>query len=60
MAFVGGYTVFVDDNWDVPTFLFSYTMIGVVPLLFVVWKLIHRTTVRSIYTHYPSLVLTLS
>lgn len=23
MAFVGGYTVFLDDNWDVPTFLFS-------------------------------------
>lgn len=45
MAFVGGYTVFVDDNWDVPTFLFSYTMIGVLPLLFVGWKLIHRTKV---------------
>lgn len=46
MAFVGGYTVFVDDNWDIPTFLFSYAMIGIVPVLFVAWKLIHRTTVR--------------
>ena len=23
MAFVGGYTVFLEGNWDVPTFLFS-------------------------------------
>jgi amino acid transporter len=24
MAFVGGYTVFLPGQWDVPTFLFSY------------------------------------
>ncbi|KAJ9136464.1 General amino acid permease AGP2, partial [Pleurostoma richardsiae] len=43
MTFVGGYTVFLPGNWDVPTFLFSYTMIGVCPVLFVAWKFIKRT-----------------
>lgn len=43
MTFVGGYTVFLPGFWDIPTFLFSYTMIGVFPILFVVWKLIHKT-----------------
>jgi amino acid transporter len=28
MAFVGGWTVFLPGNWDVPTFLFSYAMLG--------------------------------
>ena len=31
MTFVGGYTVFLPGFWDIPTFLFSYTMIGVFP-----------------------------
>ncbi|KAI6080567.1 amino acid permease/ SLC12A domain-containing protein [Hypoxylon rubiginosum] len=43
MTFVGGYTVFLPGKWNVPTFLFSYTMIGVCPILFVGWKLIHKT-----------------
>ncbi|KAL7624870.1 general amino acid permease agp2 [Parahypoxylon ruwenzoriense] len=43
MTFVGGYTVFLPGKWNVPTFLFSYTMIGICPILFVGWKLIHRT-----------------
>jgi yeast amino acid transporter len=43
MTFVGGYTVFIDDNWDIPTFLFSYTMIGVFPVLFVGWKVLKKT-----------------
>ncbi|KGY15127.1 hypothetical protein PABG_11906 [Paracoccidioides brasiliensis Pb03] len=43
MAFVGGYTVFLPGNWSVPTFLFSYTMIGMCPLLFLGWKLIKKT-----------------
>ncbi|KAF8635513.1 hypothetical protein AX17_003903 [Amanita inopinata Kibby_2008] len=43
MAFVGGYTVFLPGHWDIPTFLFSYTMIGVVPVLFVFWKVFHKT-----------------
>jgi amino acid transporter len=30
-------------NWDVPTFLFSYLMIGVFPVIFVGWKLLKKT-----------------
>ncbi len=43
MTFVGGYTVFLPGEWDIPTFLFSYTMIGVFPILFVSWKLFKKT-----------------
>ncbi|KAL1743452.1 amino acid permease/ SLC12A domain-containing protein [Schizophyllum fasciatum] len=48
MAFVGGYTVFLPGNWNVPTFLFSYTMIGLVPILFVLWKTIKKTRVQDL------------
>ncbi|RDB21097.1 General amino acid permease AGP2 [Hypsizygus marmoreus] len=48
MAFVGGYTVFLPGRWDVPSFLFSYAMIGIVPVLFVFWKLLHKTQWRSL------------
>lgn len=44
MTFVGGYTVFLPGKWNVPTFLFSYTMIFVFPVLFCVWKLLKKTT----------------
>lgn len=43
MTFVSGYTVFLPGQWDVPTFFFSYTMIGVFPILFVSWKLLKQT-----------------
>lgn len=43
MAFVGGYNVFLPGNWDIATFLFSYTMIGVCPLLYIGWKFLKRT-----------------
>ena len=43
MTFVSGYTVFLGGQWSVPTFLFSYTMIAVFPILFVAWKLLKRT-----------------
>jgi amino acid transporter len=43
MCFVGGYEVFLPGNWDVPTFLFSYTMIAVFPAIFLGWKLAKRT-----------------
>jgi yeast amino acid transporter len=45
MAFVGGYTVFLPGRWNVADFLFSYAMIGIVPALFLVWKVLHRTKV---------------
>lgn len=44
MTFVGGYTVFLPGNWDVPKFLFSYTMIGVFPILFFGWKFLKKTS----------------
>ena len=43
MTFVGGYTVFLPGRWSVPTFLFSYTMIGVFPVLFLGWKVLKKT-----------------
>jgi yeast amino acid transporter len=43
MAFVGGYPVFILDRWDIPTFLFSYMMIFVFPVLFVGWKFLKKT-----------------
>ncbi|KAI2620896.1 amino acid permease/ SLC12A domain-containing protein [Hypomontagnella submonticulosa] len=43
MTFVGGYTVFLPGKWNVPTFLFSYTMIFICPILFISWKIIYRT-----------------
>ncbi|KAJ7632824.1 aromatic amino acid transport protein aroP [Roridomyces roridus] len=46
MAFVGGWTVFLPGNWDIPTFLFSYTMLGLAPVLFVFWKVVHRSKWR--------------
>ena len=46
MTFVGGYTVFLPGMWSVPTFLFSYTMIGVFPIFFVGWKLLKKTQWR--------------
>ncbi|KAF7595426.1 hypothetical protein BBP40_006048 [Aspergillus hancockii] len=48
MAFVGGYTVFLPGNWDVPTFFFSYTMIGVFPIIVIGWKLWHNTKFRKL------------
>ncbi|KAM7198588.1 Amino acid permease domain containing protein [Naviculisporaceae sp. PSN 640] len=45
MTFVGGYTVFLPGNWDIPTFLFSYTMIGVTPVLFLGWKFLKGTKI---------------
>lgn len=46
MPFALGYSVFMPDNWDTATFFFSYTIIGVLPFLFVIWKVLHRTRVR--------------
>jgi amino acid transporter len=46
MAFVGGYTVFLPGNWNIPSFLFSYTMIGMYPILFVSWKVFRKSKVR--------------
>ncbi|KAK3374384.1 putative carnitine transport protein [Lasiosphaeria ovina] len=46
MTFVSGYTVFLPGNWDVATFMFSYTMIFICPLLFLGWKLLKKTRIH--------------
>ncbi|TKX18724.1 general amino acid permease-4 [Elsinoe australis] len=43
MAFVGGYPVFLPGAFTVPTFLFSYTMIFVFPIIYFGWKFTHKT-----------------
>lgn len=43
MIFLGGYEVFLPGKWDVPTFFFSYSMVGITPLIFVGWKLYKKT-----------------
>ncbi|KAK0714569.1 putative carnitine transport protein [Lasiosphaeris hirsuta] len=45
MTFVSGYPVFLPGKWDLPTFLFSYTMIGVCPLLYFGWKSLKKTRI---------------
>ncbi|KAJ4296728.1 general amino acid permease agp2 [Kalmusia sp. IMI 367209] len=47
MAFVGGYTVFIDDNWKVADFLFAYMMIFIFPVLYLGWKLIKKTKYKK-------------
>lgn len=46
MTFLEGYTVFLRGQWDVPTFLFSYMMVGVFPVLFVGWKVLKKSQWR--------------
>jgi len=47
IVFIGGYTVFLPGGWDVPTFLFSYMMVGVFPVLFVGWKVLKKSHWRK-------------
>lgn len=49
MAVVGGYDVFLPGNWDVPTFFFSYTMIGAFPIIYIGWKLLRSTKVHDVH-----------
>ncbi len=45
MTLVNGFPVFIEGNWSMTTFFFSYTMVGVFPLLYFGWKLLKRTSV---------------
>ncbi|KAK4151101.1 amino acid permease/ SLC12A domain-containing protein [Chaetomidium leptoderma] len=47
MTFVGGYTVFLPGHWDIPTFLFSYTMIAICPILYIGYKIVKKTKIYS-------------
>ncbi|KAJ2965910.1 hypothetical protein NUW58_g10795 [Xylaria curta] len=44
-ALIGGYTVFLPGNWDVPSFLFSYTSVAAFPILYLGWKVLHKTKI---------------
>lgn len=43
MLWVSGYTVFLKDNWDFQSFVFSYFMIPFFIVFFVAHKLYHKT-----------------
>ncbi|VVT51262.1 uncharacterized protein SAPINGB_P003038 [Magnusiomyces paraingens] len=45
MTFLAGYPVFV--NWDVTTFIFSYIMIPICVIIFLVWKVFKKTSFRK-------------
>ncbi|RYP09953.1 hypothetical protein DL765_008267 [Monosporascus sp. GIB2] len=47
MTFIGGYNVFLPGRWNVPNFLFSYTMVFICPILFLGYKLYHKTRVHK-------------
>ncbi|KXT13094.1 hypothetical protein AC579_2143 [Pseudocercospora musae] len=38
VTFAAGYSIFIDDNFNVPDFLFQYMMVGVFPTIFFGWK----------------------
>ncbi|GAA5854013.1 hypothetical protein JCM8547_008193 [Rhodosporidiobolus lusitaniae] len=42
-----GYTVFLEDNWSTPTFIFAYGMPVIYIILFVGWKLLKRTKLET-------------
>ncbi|KAJ7892346.1 amino acid permease/ SLC12A domain-containing protein [Mycena olivaceomarginata] len=48
MMFISGYAVFLPGNFNVPTVVFSYILLAVLPAIFVIWKLVRRTQARSI------------
>ncbi|KAF9053050.1 general amino acid permease AGP2 [Panaeolus papilionaceus] len=50
MAFVGGYTVFLPGRWDVPSFIFSYAMICLLPVFFIYWKIKAKTKWQPLTT----------
>ncbi|KAL8672908.1 MAG: hypothetical protein Q9168_002662 [Polycauliona sp. 1 TL-2023] len=45
MALLNGFSVFIKGNWKLTSFFFSYTMVGVFPLLYFGWKLLKKTRV---------------
>lgn len=48
MVFVNGYTVFLPGRWNTLSFVFSYAMVGVVPVLYIVWKVLFKTQWRKL------------
>ncbi|KAF7375335.1 General amino acid permease AGP2 [Mycena sanguinolenta] len=48
MMFLSGYVVFVPGQWDTTTFIFSYALIGLLPVIFIGWKIARRTQWRNL------------
>lgn len=46
MTLILGYNLFIDGKWDITSFFLNYTMIGVVIVTFVGWKVLKRTSYR--------------
>ncbi|KAG5645583.1 hypothetical protein DXG03_005721 [Asterophora parasitica] len=47
MVLISGYTVFLPGRWSAVDFIFSYIMVGFLPLLFVFWKFFRKTKWRD-------------
>ncbi|KAJ4407560.1 general amino acid permease agp2 [Didymella pomorum] len=58
MTFVGGYTVFLPGNWDIPNFLFSYMMVFLFPIIFLGWKFVKKT--KTVKPHDADLITDLA
>ena len=48
LTLVGGYQVFLDGQWNAPSFIFSYFSVALFPALFFGWKLIKKTHWRRL------------
>ncbi|KAJ7052202.1 general amino acid permease AGP2 [Mycena amicta] len=47
MCFVSGYAVFLPERWDTMTFVFSYALMVILPVVFFGWKFYKRTKPRK-------------
>jgi amino acid transporter len=45
IVFTYGYSVFLPGHWKIDDFFSYYTMVGVAPVLYIGWKVIHRTNI---------------
>ena len=46
LTLFGGYYVFLDGQWDAPSFIFSYFSVALFPALYFGWKLIWKTKIK--------------
>ncbi|KAJ6601660.1 amino acid permease/ SLC12A domain-containing protein [Mycena sp. CBHHK59/15] len=47
MIFFSGYTVFLPGHWNTTTFVFTYALVGVLPVIFLGWKTCRHTEFRK-------------
>ncbi|KAJ7022572.1 general amino acid permease AGP2 [Mycena alexandri] len=46
MCFIAGYAVFLPGHWNAITFVFSYALFVILPVIFFAWKFVRRTQWR--------------